>query len=486
MYSQIYQLRWQDVIDILFVSYLLFRFYVIFKGTHVLRVLIAIALLFFLQRIAVLLGLVVTSWAIQGITAASALLIIVLFTREIRSVFQTRNLGLLLWGFHFKQKETPCDIVADVVFDFAKERTGALIIFPGKEDIRGVIQKSIKWDGKLSREMLHTIFEKNSPVHDGAVIVQGDRITDVSVILPLSTNPNLPNYFGTRHRAAVGLTEVTDALVVVVSEERGVVSISKGGEITPVSQKDVFVQILRKHLGLTEQEKEGLRKARLEFALVGLVSLGLITGTWISFTKGYDTVLAYNVPIEYTNRPPGLEIMETSASFVKVELVGAGPVIRFIKPDQISIRVDLSNAVSGKNTYTITKDNITLPPGVTLSKVTPQFLDVFLDEVVEKFLPVQVDWVGTISKELLVTKVDLDPSRVRVLGGKKVLEGIETVYTEKVQVEMINSDTIITSRLVLTPASLKLVPGQREKVNIEVKVISKEDWKEGVDTEEGG
>jgi len=486
MYQQIYQIRWQDAIDILFVSYLLFRFYVIFKGTHVLRVLIAIALLFFLQRIAALLGLVVTSWAIQGITAASALLIIVLFTREIRSVFQARNLGLLLWGFTFKQKETPCDMVADVVFDFAKERTGAILIFPGKEDIRGVIQKSIRWDGKLSREMLHTIFEKNSPVHDGAVIIQGDRITEVSVILPLSANPNLPNYFGTRHRAAVGLTEVTDALVVVVSEERGVVSISKGGEITPVSQKEVFVQILRKHLGLAAQEKEGLRKARLEFALVGLVSLGLITGTWISFTKGYDTVLAFNVPIEYTNRPPGLEIMETSVSFVKVELVGASPVIRFIKPDQISIRVDLSNAVSGKNTYTITKDNITLPPGVTLSKVTPQFLDVFLDEVVEKLLPVQVDWVGSISKDILVTKVELEPSRVRVLGGKKVLETIETLYTEKVQSEMVNTDTFITSRLLLTPPSLKLAPGQKEKINIEVKVINKEDWKESIDKEEGG
>lgn len=463
-------LRWQDVVDILFVSYLLFRFYVIFKGTHVLRVLIAIAFLFFLQRIAALLGLVVTSWTIQGITAASALIIIVLFTREIRSVFQTKNIGLLLWGITFKQKETPCEIIADVVYEFAKEKLGALIVVPGKEDIRGVIQRSIRWDGRLSREMLHTIFEKNSPVHDGAVIVQGDRITEVSVILPLSVNPSLPSYFGTRHRAAVGLTEVTDALVIVVSEERGMVSVSKGGEIIPVPQKDILIQMLRKHLGIESPEKEMSKKLRLELGLVGLACLLLITGTWLSFTKGYDTIISYNVPIEYTNRPSHLEIIETNVSSVKIEIVGPAPVLKAIKPDQISVRLDLANGVPGKNVYTITKDVIVLPPGAQLSKVSPQFLEVFLDEVVEKLVPVQVDWVGTLEKDITVPYVEVDPSRIRVLGGKRILEDINTLYTEKVPVDGINTDMSFSAKLALYPPSLKLVPGQRDKVTITVKV----------------
>ncbi len=463
-------LRWQDVVDILFVSYLLFRFYVIFKGTHVLRVLVAIAFLFFLQRIAILLGLVITSWTIQGITAASALIIIVLFTREIRSVFQTKNLGLLLWGITFRQKETPYDIIADVVYEFAKERTGALIIIPGKEDIRGVVQRSIRWDGRLSREMLQTIFDKNSPVHDGAIIVQGDRITEVSVILPLSTNPSLPSYFGTRHRAAVGLTEVTDALVIVVSEERGVVSVSKGGEITPVSQKELLIQIMRRHLGILAPEKEATKRLRIELGLVALVSVLLITVAWMSFTKGYDTIISYSVPIEYTNRPPHLEIIETSVSSAKIEIVGPAPVLKAIKPEHISVRLDLSGSVAGKSVYTLTKESIQLPPGATLSKVVPQFVEVYLDEIVEKILPVQVDWVGTLDKELLVTHVELDPSRVRVFGGKRTLEGIETIYTEKLPADTVTSDATLTARIALYPPSLRLVPGQKDKVAVLVKV----------------
>lgn len=472
---QYFTLRWQDVVDILFVSYLLFRFYVIFKGTHVFRVLIAIAFLFFLQRVAVLLGLVVTSWTIQGITAASALIIIVLFTREIRSVFQTKNIGFLLWGITFRQKETPCDIIADAVYEFAKERIGALIVLPGKEDIRGMIQKGIKWDGKLSREMLHTIFEKSSPVHDGAVIVQGDRITEVSVILPLSVNPSLPSYFGTRHRAAVGLTEVTDALVIVVSEERGVVSVSKGGEIIPVSQKEVLIQLMRKHLGILAPEREITKKVRLELGLVGFTCILLITGAWLSFTKGYDTILSYNVPIEYTNRPPNLEIIETNVSSAKIEIVGPAPVLKAIKPEQISVRLDISGGTAGRNVYTLTKESIVLPPGATLSKVTPQFVEVYLDELVEKILPIQVDWVGTLDENITVPQVALEPSSVRVLGGKRILEGISTIYTEKVAVDNITTDLSLTARLALYPPSLKLLPGQKDRVTVSIKVVPKEE-----------
>ncbi len=469
-------LRWQDIIDIIFVSYIVFRFYVIFKGTHVLRVLGIIAFLFVIQRISVLLGLVVTSWVIQGITAASALIIIVLFTREIRSVFQARNLKLLFWGFKMTQEETPCEVIAEVAFEFAREKTGALIILQGREDLTGVIQKNIAWDGKVSKEMLATVFQKKSPVHDGAVIIRGDRLTDVGVILPLSSNPNLPSYFGTRHRAALGLTEVTDALVVVVSEERGVVSVAKAGEITPVNQKEVLVHILKRHLGITGDQRAVTKGLRLEISLAAVLSFALITGIWFTFTKGYDTVLIYDVPIEYTNRDTNLEIVRTSASLARVELMGSGAIIKSIKPDQISVRIDLSQATPGRAVYTISKENVTLPPGVKLMKVIPQYVEVSLDERVEKNLPVQVDWQGILDRDISILDVIVEPPVVKVMGVKEEMEEIHTIYTEKISVENIKSDTELSAKLLLNPASLRLAPGQKERVTVKVKVARKADF----------
>jgi YbbR domain-containing protein len=238
---------------------------------------------------------------------------------------------------------------------------------------------------------------------------------------------------------------------------------------------------MRKHLGISEQGKDKLKSARLEFGLVGVACLALITGTWMSFTQGYDTVMSFNVPIEYTNRPANLEIMETSSSIIRVEVVGAAPVIKSIRPERLSVRIDLSNCVPGKNVFTITKQNIELPPGALLSKVNPQFVNVYLDELEERLLPVQVDWTGTIPREVVVTQIDLEPSKVKVIGGKRALEGIETIYTEKVQADGISGDATITARLALYPPSLRLGTGEKERVTINLKVIRRDEWKDLVD-----
>ena len=121
-------IRWQDVVDITLNSYILFRLYVLFRGTNVFRVIMGIALLWFFQRIAVSLGLIVTSWAIQGITAVAAFIIIVVFRNEIRSVLQARTLKAILWGSSHKKASTPIESIVEGVFSLARRHSGALIV----------------------------------------------------------------------------------------------------------------------------------------------------------------------------------------------------------------------------------------------------------------------------------------------------------------------------------------------------------------------
>ena len=179
-------LRWQDLLDILINSYILFRLYVLFRGTNVIRIIMAIVMLWMLERTAVNMGLIVTSWAMQGIIAAAALIIIIVFRNEIASVLQTRNFKSVFWGFPQRQVRTPVDIIVQSVYELARRKLGALIVLPLKIAIEPIVQSGIPWQGKLSREMLLSIFWHGTPVHDGATIVQGDTIVEVSAILPLS------------------------------------------------------------------------------------------------------------------------------------------------------------------------------------------------------------------------------------------------------------------------------------------------------------
>ena len=459
-------IRWQDIVDIILVSYILFRLYILFQGTYVFRVLIGIALLVFFQRIAVFLELIITSWVIQGITAVAAFIIIVVFRNEIRNVLQARKLKAILWGFSIKKAHTPIDIVVESVFELARRHTGALIVFPGKEDLSETVQSGIPWRGLLSKEMIMSIFWHDNPVHDGAIIVQGDQITQVGVILPLSMRQNLPSYYGTRHRAAAGLAETTDALVIVVSEERGNVVVAKGFSTNIINRKEELSQILLEHVGVTKEEWGYLRKEKIQIGMAALVSILIITGVWFSFTRGVDTLIALEIPVEYMNRDPGMEILDTSANTVRLNLSGSGTLIKSIRPEQVQVKLDLSKAVVGLNTFTITQADIALPPGIFLKGVQPSLVEVNLDIPIKKELPIQLDWAGKLPEHLILAEAKLDTDKIEVVGGTRILKNISTIYTKKIPLDKIKKTGTITVGLAINPASIKIAPGSKKKITV--------------------
>lgn len=459
-------IRWQDLVDILFNSYILFRVYVLFQGTNAFRVLVGVTSLWILQEVAASMGLILTSWVIRGITTAAAIIIIVVFRNEIRSALQARNLKTFLWGSPNQEQATPVEIIAESVYQMGRKRVGALIVIPGREDFSEIIHGGIPWNGTLSQEMLLSVFWPKNPVHDGAIIIHNGRVTEVGVLLPLSQRMDLPTFYGTRHRAAAGLAERTDAMVIVVSEERGRVTVAKGHTIKPVAKPEDLVQILKEHLNLFDQSAQQKKRERLRLSLAAVVSLVIVTGIWFGFTRSHDTFIALNVPIEYVNRPGNLEILNTSVDEVRLQLYGSSALIRSLRPGQVQVRIDLSKATEGRNSLPITQDNILLPPGVFLNKVEPPVVEVMLDVPVTKELPVQVDWVGRLPENLLLKEVKVTPATVQVVGGSKLLEKVETIYTSPVRLDNLTKSGSLTAALVLTPASLKLAPGSPDQVTI--------------------
>ncbi|OQY08292.1 MAG: DisA protein [Desulfobacteraceae bacterium 4572_123] len=459
-------IRWQDIVDIALNSYILFRLYVLFRGTNVFRVLAGITLLWILQRIAAAIGLIVTSYAFQGIIAFAALIVIIVFKNEIRTVLQTKNIKTILWGLHYKTIKTPIEILVGSIYELSRLNSGALLVFPAADDLEEFTQRGISWHGQISKEMILSIFWHDNPVHDGAAVIKGDRITDVGVILPLSKRNDLPSYYGTRHRAAAGLAEQTDALVVVVSEERGEVVVAKGNRIIDIHDNLELEQALKDHVGESAEPVSSRKKENFRLGLAALLSFFFVSGIWFSFARGLETLITLEIPVEYMNRSPKMQILETSVNDVSLNLSGSGTIIKSIRPEQINVRLDLSKAVVGSNTFTITPENITLPPGVLLKKVTPSVINVTLDVTMEKKLPIQADWIGKLPEGLILQSAVLTPAKIKIVGARNVLNKISTIYTEKIQLDNIKKSGEMTVKPALSPASLKVGPGSPDKITL--------------------
>jgi diadenylate cyclase len=466
--------RLWDVADILLISYILFRVYALFRGTLLFGILMGISVLWFvLLPITQSRGMVLTSQVFQGIAAAAALIIIVVFRNEIRSLLLAKNLKTFFWGFPQMRLDTPVEVIVESVYELAKKRTGALIILMGNEDLGEVIHSGISWHGQVSREMIQSIFWRDNPVHDGAIIIQGDEIRDVGAILPLSQRKDLPSRYGTRHRAAAGLAEATDALVIVVSEERGTVSVAKGTEMKTVAKEDQLLQMVREHLGFPEKEEGGKRRGRLEFAIAGFVCLICVSFYWYIVARGETTVKIFDdVPVEYVNSEPGVEIIG-SVNRVRLELSGSARLVRQIGEEQINVSIDLGKVAEGEKTFKITRKNMTLPPGVRLQSVTPEEVEVVLDRLVRKVFPIQVDWAGKLPENLRLVDAKVIPAQIAFTEGSRVINEISTIYTERIFLDQIQNGGRITAELDIYPSSLKMDSGSKTTVDIDFKVADR-------------
>ena len=198
-------------------------------------VMIALSMVFQLYRI---------TFILQGIVGYLIISILIIFQPEVRRglirISQTR-----FWGKFFgSETERVAEIVVNAVTKMAQSNVGAIIVIEKGVSLNPFIDKGVPLDSKLSTELLNTLFYKGTPLHDGAVIIRNERIVAAACVLPLSDNPNLSRRIGTRHRAAIGITEQSDALAVVVSEETGLISISRDGELMRGIDRENLMKLL--------------------------------------------------------------------------------------------------------------------------------------------------------------------------------------------------------------------------------------------------
>ena len=236
------------LIEIPLLTYLGYRVILVIRGTRAAPVALGVVLLGLLYLVSGLLGLETIRWALGGIAPYGILVIIVIFQPEIRTVLRQLTLHLVpsrrLRGVRKDEYE-------DIIFavrQLSLTRTGALIVLERDTGLRTFIQSGVALDARLSSDLLLSIFERKSPLHDGAVIIQRRRIAAAACFLPLTTNPGVISSLGTRHRAAIGITEESDCVTIVVSET-GRVSAARGGNIELDASLDRLRELLFEYFG---------------------------------------------------------------------------------------------------------------------------------------------------------------------------------------------------------------------------------------------
>ena len=250
-------IRFLDVIDIVLVAFLLYQLYLLIRGTVAIRIFIGIFSIYLFWLLVKAMKMELLSTILGQVIGVGVIALIIVFQQEIRKFLlmlgnryfnKGKSRISRLFNINNQTHKEYIKIVIDACFDMGETKTGALISFSNRANLSNIATSGVLINADISEGLIRTIFFKNSPLHDGAMLIQTDKIYAAGCVLPLSENPNISNKFGLRHRAALGLSETTDAIVVVVSEETGAITVARNGKLQSIIKKERLIKLIEKSL----------------------------------------------------------------------------------------------------------------------------------------------------------------------------------------------------------------------------------------------
>jgi len=224
--------RWQDAVDILIVSAVIYWIILLIRGTRSLQMLIGLILLILAFLISQKGRLTTLSWMLNNFLSSIILIIVVIFQSDIRRALSTVGQNPFFLGGSSPHGAPIIEEIISAAISMASRKIGALVVLEREADVDQHVEVGLPIDATVTKELIMSIFVPDSPLHDGAILIKRGKLTAARCVLPLTSAPRLVQSMGTRHRAALGLTEETDAVVIVVSEEKGTISLAIGGKLT--------------------------------------------------------------------------------------------------------------------------------------------------------------------------------------------------------------------------------------------------------------
>lgn len=250
-----------DVFDVAIVSFLLYRLFSLMRGTRAAHMFFGLLLLFVLSVIAQWINLIAVNWIVSSLRTVWVIAFVIIFQPELRRALAMVGQNRFLSRFVRVSEVGVIPEIVRTVSHLAEKQIGALIVLERDMGLKNYIETGTPVDARVSSELLETIFTPPSPLHDGAVIIQNDRIVAAGCILPLTQDQRLAPALGTRHRAAMGLSEESDAIIIVVSEETGTVGYAQNGKLHRKIDLNTLRGDLLQHFGLVSEDKKEVAAA---------------------------------------------------------------------------------------------------------------------------------------------------------------------------------------------------------------------------------
>ena len=344
---------------------------------------VAILVLPFFYILAHSLDLSLSEWGFQNLWSVILIVLVVIFQQEIREVLGSINLPAFLVGKTEAQPSKVVDEILEAAFQMANKKIGGLIVLQRVDELDEFIRKKTILEAKVNEDLLASIFSPQSPLHDGAVVIKGDQIRYAAALLPISQSPTLPKEWGTRHRAGIGITEVSDAQCIIITEERGEVLLASQGEIQKKKGKEELKEILSdpRLIGdKKDKEMTWLKKFIGDLPIKGLF-LVLVCLLWIFVIGIRKGEISFNIPVEYYSIPQNLVIVGEPPREINVRFRGSQRLLSSVKPDHIRVEINLSSAHSGMNQIPLSEKNINTPSGIIVTNFYPRNIKLQLSPI---------------------------------------------------------------------------------------------------------
>ena len=364
-----------DLVDIAVVGLLLWGLVAWTRRMHARMALLGLAFLGVFYLIARQFELQLTAWIFQGFSAVLVILLVVVFQDDLRRLFeQIAALGLNRRAS--RPESGSLAVLIRGLNQLAKARRGALVVLPGREPLERHLQGGVFLDAVISEELLDSLFDTGSAGHDGSLVIRGDRLERFAVHLPLSENRDELGPGGTRHAAALGLAERSDALCLVVSEERGTIGIARRGRLEILQDPGALLDRVQQHWqhAGTPASTRRIKWSWLGRRLIeGLFSFALAVGAWLVLVPGAAVEeVTHQVPVEIENLPEEYVLETINPTVVRVQVAGPRRAMLLARNEDFRLIVDAGLVALGRRTFAVTPELVRHETDLVVVGVQPE------------------------------------------------------------------------------------------------------------------
>jgi uncharacterized protein (TIGR00159 family) len=448
-------LKVTDFIDIGIIATVIYLLLIWFKRARARFIFFGMLILGVVYILARLFGLYLTTIAFQAFYTIALIAVLIIFQDDIRHLFE--RIGI--WGVSRKRRlaisfTQDTEILSSALAGLSRKKIGALVVVPGKDPLERHLEVGINLEGVVSKELLESIFDPHSPGHDGAVILKRDQVIKFGCHLPLSTNIKEIGRLGTRHAAALGLAERTDALCIVVSEEEGTISVAEEGRMRQLKDAAELPLILENFYrkNFPKREKGAFRSFLTEHFIEKIIAIIFACGLWFIFGYGVEVIRRdFIVPVEYRNLAQDIIIKEPKAKEVTVALSGSAQKFSLFNPEELKVSLDMARIKDGENVFSMGKDLIRTPSGISVVDIEPREITITAYRMIPVMISINLNTEGRAPSGLNIREIKVIPKEISVTVPSIMPKDKISIATEPVDLKTITQTTTLIPKLIIPP-----------------------------------